>query len=232
MLLAIDTSGPDCSVCLMAANSPKPVASITETLGRGHAERLMPMLEALLEQGDCPWNDLTHIACTIGPGSFTGLRVGLATARGLALATGLPATGVGVLEAMAHPVEGPVAVAMDAKRSEVWLAVLDDRPQDVSAPRPLLAEPSAHTIDDAAKFISNAGWQVTGSGFSLLHEINSTLSLAKGGTVHPSPKIEDVARLAWNRFDTNSVLSLSALYLRAPDAKPQAVASAATPGVG
>lgn len=192
----------------------------------------MPMLETLLEQGQCTWDDLTHIACTVGPGSFTGLRVGLAAARGLALATGLPATGVGVLEAMAHPVECPVAVAMDAKRGEMWLAVLGRRDKDIPAPRPLLIEPCAHTPDEAARLISKAGWVVTGSGFALLHEVDSSLSLADEGTVHPSPKIEDVARLAWDRFDANSTLSLSALYLRAPDAKPQTVAFTATSEVG
>ncbi|MEO1397605.1 MAG: tRNA (adenosine(37)-N6)-threonylcarbamoyltransferase complex dimerization subunit type 1 TsaB [Pseudomonadota bacterium] len=234
MLLAIDTSGADCAACLLSADGTL-VAKISETLWRGHAERLMPMLEALLLKAHCGWNDLTHIACTIGPGSFTGLRVGLATARGLALATGLPKTGVGVLEAMAQPVAGPVAVAMDAKRGEVWFAAFG--PSSTSDHDPSRAElfpPTALPVQDAADRVIENGWPVTGSGVGLLQSVSNKIGLAKpdsaadvldnGPDVEPDvePDIEIVAHLARARFARDATLPLSALYLRAPDAKPQA----------
>jgi len=226
VLLTIDTSGADCAACLLSADGTL-VAKISETLGRGHAERLMPMLEELLLRAHCGWNDLTHIACTIGPGSFTGLRVGLATARGLALATGLPKTGVGVLEAMAQPVAGPVAVAMDAKRGEVWFAAFG--PSSTSDHDPSRAElfpPTALPVQDAADRVIENGWPVTGSGVGLLQSVSNKIRLAKldSAAAPPDigPDIEIVALIARARFAQDATLPLSALYLRAPDAKPQA----------
>jgi len=125
MLLAIDTSGPYCSAALWSLKQDICLVQQSENLGRGHAERLMPMLEELLAKQNAKWTDIKKLAVVIGPGSFTGLRVGIATARGLALALGVPCAGVTVFEAFAHfhytseINNEPLLVAMDAKRNQI-----------------------------------------------------------------------------------------------------------------
>ena len=105
LLLAIDTAGPDCGVALarLRGGDAEILVSASERIGRGHAERLMPMIEAALDAAQVTFAELTRIAVTTGPGSFTGVRIGIAAARGLALALDIPAVGVGSLEALAYP---------------------------------------------------------------------------------------------------------------------------------
>ena len=101
LLLAIDTAGPDCAVALArsGAGGAEILVRASERIGRGHAERLMPMIEAALRRSaSVDFADLDRIAVTTGPGSFTGVRVGIAAARGLALALDIPAVGVGSLD--------------------------------------------------------------------------------------------------------------------------------------
>ena len=102
-LLAIDTALDACSVAVVSG--PRIVAE-TDVIGRGHAERLVAMIEAVMAKADCGFSDLDRIAVTVGPGSFTGIRVGLATARGLALAAGKPLVGVLTLDAMVQGTQG------------------------------------------------------------------------------------------------------------------------------
>ena len=91
LTLGIDTSA-DC--CAVALHGDGVVASASERMQRGHAERLMPMIDRLLDEAGVGYADLTRIAVCTGPGSFTGLRVGIAAARGLALGLGIPTVGV------------------------------------------------------------------------------------------------------------------------------------------
>ncbi|MEL7228651.1 MAG: tRNA (adenosine(37)-N6)-threonylcarbamoyltransferase complex dimerization subunit type 1 TsaB [Pseudomonadota bacterium] len=101
MLLAFDTSGPHCTAVL-ANPDGTPVASRSEDIGRGHAEHLMGLVEEVLSEGRSGWQDIECVGCTIGPGSFTGLRVGLAAAQGLTLALNKPGVGVSVFEVLAR----------------------------------------------------------------------------------------------------------------------------------
>ncbi|MEM6971705.1 MAG: tRNA (adenosine(37)-N6)-threonylcarbamoyltransferase complex dimerization subunit type 1 TsaB [Pseudomonadota bacterium] len=106
MILGIDTSAGQCAVALLAGG--RVAASAAETLSRGHAERLFPMIETVLERAGIGPSGLGRIAVCTGPGSFTGLRVGVAAARGLALGRGVPAIGVTRLEAVAAGVVRPL----------------------------------------------------------------------------------------------------------------------------
>ena len=99
-LLAIDTALEACSVGV-AVDGGSPVF-VSETIGRGHAERLFGMISAAMEQAGIGYAALDRIAVTIGPGSFTGIRVGIAAARGLALVTGCPVAGIGTLAVLAE----------------------------------------------------------------------------------------------------------------------------------
>lgn len=110
-LLAIDTSESACSIALLDGGTV--VDSKSEMIGRGHAERLLPLIEERLVATGLTYSDLTRIAVTTGPGTFTGLRIGLAVARGLALQGSLPCvglTGLQVLAASANEQAGTAPV--------------------------------------------------------------------------------------------------------------------------
>src|SRR6266853_3397229 len=120
-VLAFDSSAAACSAAVRDGDGGL-LAHRFESLARGHAERLMPMLRAVMAEAGLAFAALDLIAVTTGPGSFTGIRVGLAAARGLALASGLPILGVTAFEALAQavsPVERAglgLLVAIDSRR--------------------------------------------------------------------------------------------------------------------
>ena len=125
IILALDTCVDACSVAIRTGDET--LAALSEPMHRGHQERLAPMAaEALAMAGVTP-AALDRVAVTTGPGSFTGLRVGLAFAKGLALALDRPCIGVGTLEALALSQDAPfVAACLDARRGRVYLQVFAD----------------------------------------------------------------------------------------------------------
>ncbi len=123
--LAIDTALGACSVCVYDGDPGMPVAIETEEMATGHAEALMPMIEQVMARTPGRFASLSRIAVSIGPGSFTGLRIGISAARGLALAAGRPGVGVSTLAAYAAPLirasdPGVIAVAIDARHGSVF----------------------------------------------------------------------------------------------------------------
>ena len=210
MILVIDTSGPECAAGIYDSGKGVLVASKSETLGKGHAERLIPMIDEVFSDAGLTLKDMTRIGVTIGPGSFTGIRVGVAAARGLALALGIEAVGVTTLAVLAaiHRETGadqPVFVAMDAKRGEVYAQVF-------AADGAVLSEPVELAIADAEALPARYGAAVAGSGAPLL------AGAAEGsGPDHFS--IAHVARLGADLQP--GAARPKPLYLRAPDAKPQ-----------
>ena len=141
-ILALDTCLDACSVAV--CEDAAPLAVRGEIMARGHQERLAPMAAATMAEAGLSFDALNLIAVTIGPGSFTGLRVGLAFAKGLALALNIPCVGVGALEALAESEDdaGFVVAAVDAKRGQIWLqAFIDGHP--VMAPDALAPETAA-----------------------------------------------------------------------------------------
>lgn len=125
-LLAIDTTTEACSVALWEGDSVLAEQSVIEP--RGHTRRLLPMIEALLDQADWRLDKLTGLVCTRGPGSFTGVRVGISAAQGLAFAANLPVFPVSTLALLAWQGHALVSqhdrwqVAMDARMGEVYYA--------------------------------------------------------------------------------------------------------------
>ncbi|MGH7024255.1 MAG: tRNA (adenosine(37)-N6)-threonylcarbamoyltransferase complex dimerization subunit type 1 TsaB, partial [Caulobacteraceae bacterium] len=103
-LLAIDTCLAACQAAVISDGVA--LASLSEPMARGHQERLGPMVREAMDQAGLRFSELDRIAVTVGPGSFTGLRVGLAFAKGLALALDIPCTGVGTLAALAAGAAG------------------------------------------------------------------------------------------------------------------------------
>ena len=114
MILAFDTSAAHCAAVLLSGSSV--LALRHEEMTRGQAERLMPLLLELLAEAGAGWRDLAALAVGTGPGNFTGLRISVAAARGVALSTGLPAFGVDGFAARAEGGPSPVLACVSAPR--------------------------------------------------------------------------------------------------------------------
>ncbi len=122
-LLAFDTSAAHCAAAVLCGD--RITASRHEPMEKGQAERLIPMLEELLAEAGLSWADLTALAVGTGPGNFTGVRIAVAAARGLALSLSIPAIGVTRLEALAYGLPRPLWVVEDARRGEVYAQRFD-----------------------------------------------------------------------------------------------------------
>ena len=229
-LLAIDTGSEACSVGL-ADGERTWVRS--ETVGRGHAEILMGMIEGVLADAALAVAELDRIAVTVGPGSFTGIRVGVAAARGLALALGQTAVGIGTLavhaeEARALSGRRPVLAVLAAGRGELYGAAYDAEGVELVAP--LAATPEAFAamvtggIDSAGPGIA-PGLILAGSGADLvLAEIGQEHAPSVAHR-HAVPDGSALVRLALRA--PSPAASPRPLYLRPPDAKPQNAAQIA-----
>ncbi len=163
IVLAIDTAGTGCSAALYDSDRDVVLGAAGEDIGRGHAERLMEFVDGALDVAGLDLPAIDRIAVTIGPGSFTGIRVGVAAARGLALALGIPAVGVSTLSALAVGRNGPLLVAIDAKRDEVYWQMFA---ADGSEATP----PAIATVEEACAIAQAHDGDITGSASALLRE--------------------------------------------------------------
>lgn len=131
-LLAIDTAAPRLQLALLVGGR---VDTIVEDMAQGQAERIFPAIDALLGRNGVAYKDLRRVAVTTGPGSFTGLRIGLSAARGLGLALQVPVIGVPSLLALSLPVTcSPAAVLLDARRDEAYYQAFSGPAIPVSEP--------------------------------------------------------------------------------------------------
>ena len=139
-ILAIDTSLPAVSVCVFDSGAQKVLARETTPMLKGHAEALMPMVERVMSRVGGGFASLGRVAATVGPGSFTGIRIGVAAARGIALACGIEAVGVSTLAALATPLlfadDGRiVAAVIDALHGHVYLSAYGPGGRVFTSPR-------------------------------------------------------------------------------------------------
>jgi len=119
LILGFDTSAAHCAAVLLSGDVV--LAARHEDMAKGQAERLMPLLEEVLAEGGVDWSDLVALGVGIGPGNFTGVRISVSAARGLALGLGIPAVGVSLLDALAFGSNGPVLACLDARRGAAYL---------------------------------------------------------------------------------------------------------------
>lgn len=119
LILAFDTSAAHCAAALLFGDMV--LCERLEPMHKGQAERLFPLLEELLAENNKTWSDLDAIGVCVGPGNFTGVRISVASARGLALSLGIPAIGVTKLEAMVYNTKGRVCSILDARRDRVYM---------------------------------------------------------------------------------------------------------------
>jgi tRNA threonylcarbamoyladenosine biosynthesis protein TsaB len=205
IVLGLDTCLASCSVAVL--DGERVLASAREVMARGHQERLAPMAQAVMAEAELGFDRLERIAVTVGPGSFTGLRVGIAFAKGLCSALGIAGVGIGTLEALATEAPGLVFAAIDARREQLYGQAFEDG-------RPLTA-PDAMRIETAAARLAEIAMgrppTLIGSGAHLLAPmVPSARVLPLEGA-----DARQVARLALSR----QTGPLTPLYLRAPDAK-------------
>ena len=140
LTLAFDTSAAYCAAALLSGSTI--VESHAEEMSRGQAERLMPMLEELLARAGVNWRNLTAIGVGVGPGNFTGIRISVSAARGLALGLDIPAVGVSGCEARAYLAARGTCPAISAPRDMVYLCA----PEDPSGVPTLLPRQDAEAI--------------------------------------------------------------------------------------
>jgi len=188
-ILAFDTSAAQCAAALLCGDR---VWLKIEAMDKGQAERLLPLLEELLAEAGVAWRDLAAIAVGTGPGNFTGVRISVAAARGLALGLGIPAIGVTRLEALAHGLPRPLTVIEDARRGEVYVQSFTD----AGAGPARIA-----TLDDLGAVEA----MQTGSGCD--------------GVAAAMPLVLAIAQIAAGRLGTDQ-LRPAPFYLRGADAAP------------
>ncbi len=217
-VLAIDTALAACAAAVFDTADGGVVASESLPMTRGHAEALMPLLARLMRDAGMAFPDLDRVVVTTGPGSFTGLRVGISAARGIAVATGKPAVGLSTLSAYAAPHMAaddtvPVVAAIDARHNQVYLQVFAAGGRTHSAPR---LAPLADAVRAAAVARSCIVGSAAQSVAAALAETDATPAAVDA---RAAPDIVWVARMGAVVPEGQSPPKPQ--YLRAPDAQPQ-----------
>jgi tRNA threonylcarbamoyladenosine biosynthesis protein TsaB len=218
LILAIDTALDACAAAVLDTDTSRLIAVEAQAMKRGHAEALMPLIARVMTQTGLPFAALDRIAVTTGPGSFTGLRVGLSAARGIALAAGKPAVGVTTLSAYAAPAIGdnaghPVISAIDARHDHVYFQV-------VSADGGPLIRPRVMPIEEALEASRFDAPHLVGNAARILAD-RWPADASPPASVDPKPA-PDISWVAWLGAAADPETSPPRpYYLRPPDAKPQ-----------
>ena len=217
-ILAIDTALNACSACVLSSGAQEPLARETLELERGHAEMLLPLVDRVVSQTDGEFSSLGRVAVTIGPGSYTGLRVGIAAARAIGLATGVPVVGVTTLSALiaafvSSDKQRLLAAAIDARHGQVYFQLVAPGGRTVIAP-------SLIGIREAVRVIGSGPVTVIGSGAAAV--VVEALAVGIDALAPPVPAAPDIAWVARLGLAADPAQALpKPLYLRGPDAKPQ-----------
>jgi tRNA threonylcarbamoyladenosine biosynthesis protein TsaB len=217
-VLAIDTALEACAAAVLDTEIGEITAHESLPMARGHAEALIPLIARVIEKAKLGFAALDRIAVTTGPGSFTGLRVGISAARGIALAAGKPAVGLSTLAAYAAPLIAaddtlPVVVAIDARHDHVYLQVFGPGGRTIVTPR--LA-----TLRDALRAASTGAPRIVGTAEAIIAAAWPSGERApRLIDARRAPDIGWVARLGAAAVETGA--APKPLYLRAPDAQPQ-----------
>jgi tRNA threonylcarbamoyladenosine biosynthesis protein TsaB len=219
-ILAIDTALKACSAAVFDSKSDEVIGHESIAMERGHAEALMPLIVRVMDQAEAEFSQIDRVAVTVGPGSFTGIRVGIAAARGIALVIGRPAIGVSTLAAFAAPsiaedLADTVISAIDARHDHVYLQMFGPRGRSLVAATYVELAAVMRAVGVAEHEV-----HLTGSAAHLIAE------RWPAGRLPPvmrrsgdAPDIAWVARLGVAANAENA--PAKPLYLRPPDARPQ-----------
>lgn len=216
MLLVLETSDRLCAACLYDSAKHEVLASKTIDIGRGHAELLMGVIDEVLAGADAKFSQLTGVAACIGPGSFTGIRVGVSAAIGFSIALNIQKVGITSLQALAvqaaHSAGSKdILVLVDAHRGDVYA-------QHFSAKAEALNVAAQISLVDLVAQTDFSHVTLCGSGVAVLQVFSPATTInSQSGITYLS--VEAVALAASNPAFQ---LPVKPLYLRRPDAKPQA----------
>lgn len=213
LTLAIDTSGASCAAGLF--DGAREIARHVLDLGRGHADAVVDVCEAALASAGSRWSDIGEIVVTVGPGSFTGIRAGVAAARGFGLSLDVPVTGVSTLQAIAIQQGGSksLLVALDARRGQVYA-------QGFDADGAPLDEPVVATPGAVAESMDPNVAELVGSGAAPV--LDALRTIGRNATLLADIAQPDIAAVAACARAVGAALPPEPLYLRAADAKPAA----------
>lgn len=217
-VLAIDTALSACAAAVLDTQHAAVLASESLVMARGHAEAVMPLIARVMDRAGMEFIQIDRIAVTTGPGSFTGLRVGISAARGIALAAGKPAVGLSTLAGFAAPHiaegdESAVVAAIDARHDHVYLQVFGTGGRTVVPAR-------ITPVREAVRAAMAAPARIVGSGADLIaaqwpQDEPGPVLVEQSG----APDIGWIARLGAAAAQGHG--PPKPLYLRAPDAQPQ-----------
>ncbi|MGI5922052.1 MAG: tRNA (adenosine(37)-N6)-threonylcarbamoyltransferase complex dimerization subunit type 1 TsaB [Syntrophomonadaceae bacterium] len=229
LILAIDSATPVAGVALL--NDHTLLREDFVNYRKTHSETLMPMIDKVLRDCECTLQDVSALAVTTGPGSFTGLRIGLATIKGLSLASQIPVIGISTLEVIAHNIiatEALVCPLLDARKQEVYTAIYD---ATGSVPVRLTAEVACSPQEFADMALATANEQdrkkliLLGDGYypyqaffqeklgEWLQDVPSHLMLPRAAAMG------SLARKKYNRKEFEDVFALSPRYIRLSEAE-------------
>ncbi len=203
IILAFDTSAAHCAAALLRGD--KIIAEAFEPMSKGQVEHLIPLVEDMLAAAGIGLSALSAIGVGIGPGNFTGIRISVSAARGLALALGVPAVGVSSLEALAHGQTDPVLACVDARRDHVYLQRFGKDAQ---------RGPELTSLNDISDW-GMAGLRVIGGPSPHLASALCAVQIATPLSLAPA-----IAQIAAMRFTRPDLPRPAPLYLRAADAAP------------
>ena len=217
LILAIDTALDACSAAVLHTDTGQIIALESQPMKRGHAEALMPLIARVMEASGAAFTELDRIAVTTGPGSVTGLRVGLSAARGIALAAAKPAVGITTLTAYAAPIVAgnsahPIISAIDARHGQVYFQVVggDGSP---------LVKPRVAPIEEALEASRFGAPHLVGNAAEILAQRWPARAPAPVAIdAQPAPDIEWVAWVG--AAVSPDTAPARPYYLRSPDAKP------------
>jgi tRNA threonylcarbamoyladenosine biosynthesis protein TsaB len=217
-VLAIDTALAACSAAVLDTEYGGIVASESLPMTRGHAEALMLLIKRVMDETGLMFSGIDRVAVTIGPGSFTGLRVGIAAARGIALAADKPAVGLSTLSVYAAPHMAasdrfPVVAAIDARHAHVYLQVFSPGGRTLTAP---WLAPLREAVQAAATRPSCIVGSAARSVAAAMSKADAAPAMVDA---RAAPDIAWVARMGAVVPVIQSPLKPQ--YLRAPDAQPQ-----------
>jgi len=217
LILAIDTALDACAAGVLDTDAGRLIAQESQPMKRGHAEALMPLIARVMKASGIAFVALDRIAVTTGPGSFTGLRVGLSAARGIGLAANRPVVGLTTLTAYAAPVVAqnaahPVISAIDARHDHVYFQV-------VSGDGSSLVRPRVAPVEEALEAARFGAPHLVGNAALILSQ-RWPADAAAPFKADPQPA-PDIAWVAWlGAAVSPDAAPARPYYLRAPDAKP------------
>jgi tRNA threonylcarbamoyladenosine biosynthesis protein TsaB len=213
VVVGLDTATPATTVAVLLDDGTTAERRDDPAPGErpAHVSCVLQLLEAVLHDTGTTWTDVDRLAVGLGPGGFTGLRIGISTARALAQARALPLVGVGSLEALAAPHSGRVAAVLDARRGEAFLGVYEDG-REIAPPAAVKPE----ALADVGAVLA------VGDGAIAFRE-----QLERGGATVPADddpahrlSAVSICRLATQR-EPAPVIAVLPDYRREPDAKPK-----------